>query len=426
MIAKINTGSNLYGALAYNQEKVDEELGKVLATNLVCEPMNGRFSLSACISDFARWLPSPEHLPTKKPVIHISLNPHPDDKLTDNQLADIGREYMERLGYGGQPYLIFKHEDIGREHIHIVSLRVDCDGKLIKNSFEHKRSKEITELLEKKYGLIPAEGQKQSEQWQLKPVDPTQGNLKKQVSAVVKPLAAMYKFQTMGEYRALLSLYNIGLEEVKGEVRGKPYRGLVYSALDKDGNKVGTPLKSSLFGKSVGYDGLEKQMIKSGEQIKQQGLRERTREAVARVIYVSTTENELREKLRALNIDLVLRRNDQGRIYGVTFVDHESRCVFKGSRLGKEFSANAFNDRFGGQQHEVADLQKTVQPDDTSQIEKITAPDIGDAVGGLFAFLSPEPVGNFEDNNRQVKRKRKKKRRRYGRQDGGSDSAFKI
>ena len=417
MIAKINTGNSLYGALAYNQEKVDEGMGKVLASNIVCEPIDGCFSVQGCAADFARWLPSPEHLPTKKPVIHISLNPHPDDKLTDNQLADIGREYMDRLGYGGQPYLIFKHEDIGREHIHIVSLRVDCDGKLIKNSFEHKRSKEITELLEQKYGLIPAEGQKQPELWQLTQVDPAKGNLKKQISAVIKPLVNTYKFQTLGEYRALLSLYNIGLEEVKGEVMGKPYRGLVYSALDKDGNKVGTPLKSSLFGKSVGYDGLEKQMVKSGEQIKQQGLRERTRTIGIGAVNTAASESELRAKLRVVNIDLVLRRNNQGRIYGATFIDHESRCVFNGSRLGKEFSANVFNVRFGGEKHEVSDLQKTVQPDNTSQIEKTTASDIGDVMSGLFAFLSPEVTGNTDDNYRQLKKKRHK-RRRYGRQDG--------
>ena len=415
MIAKINTGSNLYGALAYNQEKVDEGLGKILASNLVCEPKDGQFGVSDCAADFARWLPSPEHLPTKKPVIHISLNPHPGDKLTDNQLADIGREYMERLGYGGQPYLIFKHEDIGRDHIHIVSLRVDCEGKLIKDSFEHKRSKEITELLEQKYGLIPAQGQKKSELWQLSPVDPVQGNLKKQISAVIKTLAAMYKFQSLGEYRALLSLYNIGLEEVKGEVRGKPYRGLVYSALDKDGNKVGTPLKSSLFGKSVGYDGLENRMGKSGKEIKQQGYREHMRAVVYGIVNTYRSESELREKLRAENIDLVLRRNDQGRIYGVTFIDHNDRCVFNGSRLGKEFSANVFNDRFGGPQYAAADLQKTIQPDDTSQIEKTTASDIGDAVSGLLAFLSPELEVNPDENNRLSKKKRKKKRR-YGRQ----------
>ena len=415
MIARINIGSSLYGALAYNQEKVDENLGKVLASNLVCEPLDGRFSVLGCAADFARWMPSPEHLPTKKPVIHISLNPHPDDKLTDNQLADIGREYMERLGYGGQPYLIFKHEDIGRDHIHIVSLRVDCEGKLIKNSFEHKRSKEITELLEKKYGLNPAEGQKHSESGQFNPVDITKGNLKKQISSVIKPLVNAYKFQTLGEYRALLSLYNIGLEEVKGEVHGKPYRGLVYSALDKDRNKIGTPLKSSLFGKYAGFDELEKRMVKSGEQIKQQGYREQTRRTIADAVSTSHNETELKVQLRLNNVDLVLRRNDQNRIYGVTFIDHNNQCVFNGSRFGKEFSANVLNDRFG-QQPEPENKQQPIEnPDNHMQIEKSTPSNIGNALSNLFDLLTPEQTGVSDDYNRFQKRKRKKKRR-YGRQ----------
>lgn len=416
MIARINIGSSLYGALAYNQEKVDENLGKVLASNLVCEPMDGRFSVLVCANDFARWMPSPEHLPTKKPVIHISLNPHPDDKLTDNQLADIGREYMERLGYGGQPYLIFKHEDIGRDHIHIVSLRVDCQGKLIKNSFEHKRSKEITELLEKKYGLNPAEGPKHSEPSQFKAVDITKGNLKKQIASVIKPLVNTYKFQTLGECRALLSLYNVGLEEVKGEVHGKPYRGLVYSALDKDGNKVGTPLKSSLFGKSFGFDELEKRMARSGEQIKQQGFRERTRKAVASAVKNSKRETDLRGKLKALNIDLVIRRNDQNRIYGVTFIDHNNQCVINGSRLGKEFSANAFNERFSQQLEPENKQQPTAQPANLSKIEKTTPPDIENTFINPFDLLIPEPASVLDDYNRFQKKKRKKKRR-FGRQD---------
>jgi len=112
-----------------------------------------------------------------------------------------------------------------------------------------------------------------------------------------------------------------------------------------------------------------------------------------------------------------VRRNDQGRIYGITFIDHNDRCVFNGSRLGKEFSANVFNDRFGGPQHAPADLQKTLIPDDTSQIEKTTVSDIGDVMSGLLAFLSPEPVSISDDNNCPMKKKQKKKRR-YGRQDG--------
>lgn len=104
MVAKISTGQSLYGALAYNQDKVDEGHARVLAANLVLQPEDGQFRIGDCMDDFRRWMPS--HYRTEKPVIHISLNPHPDDVLTDEQLTAIGEEYMRKLGYGDQPYLI--------------------------------------------------------------------------------------------------------------------------------------------------------------------------------------------------------------------------------------------------------------------------------------------------------------------------------
>ena len=110
MVAKISTGKDLYGALAYNQTKVENGHAKILDANLLPYPEDGRFRMGETMKAFTAWLPS--HFRTEKPVIHISLNPHPDDVLTDGQLAAIGREYMEKLGYGNQPFLIFKHEDI--------------------------------------------------------------------------------------------------------------------------------------------------------------------------------------------------------------------------------------------------------------------------------------------------------------------------
>ena len=98
----------------------------------------------------------PEKCRTKKMVFHCSLNPHPDDKISDEQLVQVAREYMEALGYGNQPYIVFKHSDIAREHIHIVSLRVDSRGQKINDKFEKRRSKQITDALERKFGLIPS------------------------------------------------------------------------------------------------------------------------------------------------------------------------------------------------------------------------------------------------------------------------------
>lgn len=419
MVAKINIGSNLYGALAYNQEKVDEGVGKILAANLVFQPADGNFNVSACMDDFLGFIPP--HFRTEKPVFHVSINPHPDDVLTDDKLADIGREYMEGLGYGGQPYLIFKHEDIGREHIHIVSLRVDSNGKKINDSKEHERSKAITEELERKYNLHPAEGQKQGEQWELMPVDASKGNLKKQIASVIKPLASMYNFQSMGEYKAVLSLYNIHVEELKGEAKGKPYRGLLYSAVDRDGNKVGNPLKSSIFGKTVGYDGLEKRMVKSADRIKNKNLKEHTRKTVSEAKVSCRSESEFRAELRKQGIDVLFRRNEKGRIYGATFIDHTTRTILNGSRLGKDFSANVFNELYGGNQEQsqqtAVDLRLSEVYKNTEQPDKYhdNSYNSDSVTGGLFSILSPEPENHAKDEM-PLPRRKKKKRRRYGRQ----------
>ena len=124
---------------------------------------------------------------------HISLNPHPDDVLSDSQLADIAKEYMDKLGYGNQPYMVYKHEDIARHHIHIVSIRVDETGKKINDKFEHIRSKQITRELEQKYGLHPVEKKQATERPELKKVDYRAGDVKHQLSNTVKALASSYR-----------------------------------------------------------------------------------------------------------------------------------------------------------------------------------------------------------------------------------------
>ena len=147
MVAKISTGGNMFGALAYNQNKVDSEEAKVLFSNRMLLSEDGHFSIGECMRSFEMQMPV--QLSTKKPILHISINPHPEDVLTDQQLSDIAKEYMRKLGYGDQPYLVYKHTDIDRHHIHIVGLRVDENGKPLNDKFEHRRSKQITRELEK-------------------------------------------------------------------------------------------------------------------------------------------------------------------------------------------------------------------------------------------------------------------------------------
>jgi hypothetical protein len=423
MIADINIGNNLYGSLAYNQEKIDAGLGRILETNRIFVPAAGQFSIGNCMRDFERAMPP--KITTSRPIIHISLNPHPEDKLTDDQLADIGREYMDKLGFGEQPYMIFKHEDIDRQHLHIVSTRVRGDGTLISDKKNFEKSRQITDFLEQKYGLNPKE-KKQDEAWQLSPVDILCGDLKKQVANVIKPLAAMYRFQSFGEYRALLSLYNIGVEKVEGSSQGNKYIGLIYSTLDADGNRIGKPLKSSLFGKKYGMEALEQMMKKSGEAIKSGSIAANVRATVSKSLTKARNGSEFRAELLEKGIDLVLRHNDQGRLYGVTFIDHNSRTVFNGSALVNEFSSNTIGARFSDfsqpQEHRK-DLQsvtsESVRENKRSHSEEQPQSNKGysgddSPIGSLLSILTPEP--DRHDNNQSLLVRKKKKKRRYGRQ----------
>lgn len=445
MIAKISKGNSLYGALSYNQEKVNEGLGKILGTNIINQPLDGQFHISECMKDFENWMPS--HYRTKNPVVHISLNPHPDDRLTDQQLCEIGELYMQDLGYGSQPYMIFKHEDIDRHHIHIVSICVDNNGKKIDDSYEHLRSKEITEKIERQYQLHPAENTSSlQEEWKLSPVDITKGNIKRQISNILTSLLAVYKFRTLGEYRALLSIYNISVEEVKGENKGKKYNGLAYSALDREGNRYGPPLKSSLFGKSPGYSSLTLQMQKSTSLFKSPEGKckiNQCRTKIAQAMASAGTESEFHDWLRSRHLDVIFRRNESGRIYGVTFIDHANRQVLNGSLLGKEYSANKFNDWLVNNIHPEASAithpdaeepRPTSESTSTSQsndsridlrntLDQPFLENVGSdwehnssIEGDAISFFEPSTGGSVADEP-MPRKKRRKKKRKPGRQE---------
>ncbi len=98
---------------------------------------------------------------------------------------------------------------------------------------------------------------------------------------------------------------------------------------------------------SSDLDELERHMERSRERIKRDDTRKRLCRLVDEALRTTATEHALRDSLRKERIDLYLRRNDTGRIVGVTFIDHSTRTVVNGSRLGKAYSANALEMRFG-------------------------------------------------------------------------------
>ena len=344
MVAKISIGNSLYGAINYNGEKINKENGRLLDTNKIYTDSSGTVDIKRAFADFMQWMPSTTK--TERPMVHISLNPHPDDVLTDAQLTDIAHEYMEKMGFGDMPYMVYKHTDISRHHMHIVALRVRTDGSCISDKNNFYRSKEITRELEKKYGLKTAEREKVTPDTPLLKVDPN-GDLKKQVAAVVKIIGMRYRFQTIGEYNAVLSLFNVKCENTDGKVNGREYHGLVYFALDDNGKPIASPFKASRLGKFAGRDAVESKYERSKDKLDISS----TKREVAEVLKVSQGKEDFVDQLKERNIDVVFRYTDEGRIYGVTFIDNNTMTVLNGSRLGKEYSANALNSRFSNECH---------------------------------------------------------------------------
>ena len=355
MVAKISIGSSLYGALAYNGEKINKAEGRVLGANKIILPADGQIDIARMVENFNLFMPKMGR--TKKPVLHISLNPHPDDKLTEQQYEILAREYLDKLGFGEQPFIIYKHMDIDRHHIHIVTVNVNEQGKRLNQDFLYRRSKKITTELEEKYNLHKAQREKITPDMPIRKVDPS-GDIKRQVANTVKMVGMRYKFQTIGEYNAILSLYNVRCEQTDGKVNGREYHGLVYFATDNSGKTIATPFKASRLGKFASRTAIDGRFERAKEKIDIAP----TKRKVADIMAHSTDKADFIAKLKERNIDVVLRYTEEGRIYGVTFIDHNTMTVLNGSRLGKEFSANAINERFNNPTNTHSDTPDVATP----------------------------------------------------------------
>lgn len=396
MVAKISLGNSIYGALAYNAEKINKEKGRLLDTNKIYNDGSGSVNIHKAHEDFKRWMPTATR--TEKPMVHISLNPHPDDHPTDAELTQIAREYMEKMGFGDMPFLIFKHEDIERHHVHIVALRVKTDGTCISDRNNFYRSKDICRELERKYNLRPSEREKISPDTPIRKID-ISGDIKRQVANTVKMVGMRYKFQTLGEFNAILSLYNVRAEQTDGRVNGREYHGLVYFATDDNGNVVASPFKASRLGKFASRTAIDNRFVRAKDRIDVNP----TRTVVADALAQSTNKADFVARLKAARIDVLFRYTEEGRIYGVTFIDHNTMAVLNGSRLGKDYSANAFERRFNGEQTQpdmpvVIPVVDTHNPDADTSTPNDTTTSAPDGTSQT-QNPTPQPAEHHSDND---------------------------
>ena len=346
MIAKISPPSkDLMKTLTYNFRKVDRDQADILLSGQLSA--DGRLTAERVFREMTAYIPSGTR--TKNVVFHASINPRPDEPLSDDRLRTIAREYLCRLGYGDQPFIVFKHRDIAREHIHLVSTRVRHDGSKIRDTMEHVRSTRIMRSLEAKFGLLPSGHSQKKEGISVQPsaVDIDAGDIKRQVAAAVEHVLGRYAFQSVGEMNLLLARFRVTAEEVKTERKGRPFDGIVYAATDADGHKICTPIKASEIGRQVSYAALRRHFEQSKSVVRERAGA--IRRAIADVMQTSPDRAELINRMRGHGIETVTRINAAGRLYGITFIDDANGIAVNGSRLGKGSAANVFNAYFAGE-----------------------------------------------------------------------------
>lgn len=411
MVAKISHGSSVYGVFEYNQSKVDNGEATVLNSFRFIHDENYHHSVSNCVRSLEDWLNANKR--TEKPMVHISLNPDPKDVINDEQAVEIAEKYLDQMGYADQPYILYKHEDIARTHYHIVTICVGLDGMKINSDFEKTKSMKICRDIEIEYGLnIPAQKKKSDGKYldevdtsYLEKIDYSKGDLKKAITKNVNAILENYNIRNMSEYKTILELYNITVTEVNGRKDEKVIKGLIYSATDEDGKKVGRQLKSSILGKKIGRDQLEKKFASS----KQNRLSRKDKAALMTVLLQSMyqcklrTRSEFTELLRERGLDLVLKEKKDGKLFGVVIVDHHTQRILKGSEVNTIFNAKSLKEFFDNPNY-IIPIALEVSPIKEKEEEHFKNPE-SSILDGLFIGRD---FDQEEEAYKRIQRKKKK------------------
>jgi hypothetical protein len=422
MVAVIKTGCSLRHLLNYNEQKVSSGAAVLLTAENY--PIDGnRLQFSQKLNRLVRLAALNKNV--KANSVHISLNFHPSEVLSDERMQVLAREYMDGIGFGDQPYLVYRHWDAAHPHIHLVSVKVEPNGKRIKtHDIVMKMSGKMCGMLEKKYGLVRADECDGQQRLWLKPSAPSQvvygkTETKRAMANVLLMVLHDYRFASLPELNAILKCYNILADRGNENSRIFKNNGLVYRALDAKGKRVGSPIKASDFYFNPGLKLLEGKFTGC---VKLESSRKRLQQHIDwALLQGKRSLNDLIKALKKEGITVSVCQNPDSVICGLTYVDHMDKVVFTDSDLGKGYSARLITERYSGGTLEKPDIELTQRQG--SYEEKagwgLNIQGKEEGTGGNSGLLNGKPwVEAFlETENTQermdweLKRKRRKKKK---------------
>jgi hypothetical protein len=415
MVAKITVPNSIKKALNYNEQKVKE--GKAICINAhnflkEVECLNfheklGRFEALIALNKRAA-----------TNTVHISLNFGIAEKLDQNKLAEIATVYMHKIGFNEQPYLVYHHLDAGHPHIHIVTTNVRNDGQRISlHNMGRNQSNQARKEIEIAYGLTKAEEQQKHHWEEIKPLNIQKvvyGKLptKRAITNVLDHVLLRYRYTSLAELNAVLGLYNLIAD--RGKEDGPIYkkRGLIYRILDGNGHKVGVPIKASSIYNKPTLNFLE-QRFKENESLKQEHKKFLKTSIDWILVKSPNSLHAFKNELERNKINLVIRQNEGGIIYGLTYVDHNTKSVFNGSDIGKDYSAKAILNKCGPPQL-TPEETKSINPNNslkiTSQADLENPKAITENLAKIFDMIIA-PTEQYTNLPSELRRKKKRKRK---------------
>jgi hypothetical protein len=427
MVTVIKSGHSIHRIFNYNENKVKIGMAECIgAGNYPVD--HDKMSLTMKMNRLLKQLELNENVTRNS--VHISLNFHPSEShFSKEKLMAIAETYMDKIGFGKQPYLVYQHHDAGHPHIHLVTTNIEADGKRIDlHHLAIRKSEPARKIIEKEFGLVSAEAQKKQKN-QLKPVSVAKAlygksQTKMAIQNVLEAVINQYRYISLPELNAVLKQYNVMAERGSEDSRVYQHNGLLYRILDADGNPIGVPIKASLFFDNPTFKSLQEKFKEN--EAKRMPHKTRVKNAIDMFLTgKKATLSDLIKALEKQGIHVALRQNNSGLIYGITYVDHQTKCVFNGSVLGKQYSAKAIQERCQQKtipeqklpphsaqeptglqpQANAFEAEIKVQPNSV----QITAP-IKEIENILDALMQPEYASNYLPY--QLKKKRKKRRRK--------------
>lgn len=139
-VIRILKACSSFDGVGYNQNRINKGQGMLMSTH--------NFGPGECFflsyTDYAVYLKdwSSKNTHIKNPQLHLTISVK-GKSLTADDLNRVGEEWMNRMGYGDNPYLIYFHNNTANNHIHIVTTRVEKDGRKISDKFEKERELRI-------------------------------------------------------------------------------------------------------------------------------------------------------------------------------------------------------------------------------------------------------------------------------------------